>query len=111
MKQNAAYVHVQIRENEVEPSTKAGVRSIYRKPWCRIWTTFVESLGNRSRKEAKSGFEMWFEQIREDGRKLGIEVEPLTIWERISVEHDSQWHGRYNYAALGPRMPGQRVRR
>jgi len=42
-------------------------------------------------KKAESELDKWFEQLREDGRKLGVEVEPLTMGERIYLEQNARW--------------------
>ena len=49
----------------------------------------VEYLFKFGRKKTRSELDNWFEQLREHGRKLGVEVEPLTICERIGLEHDA----------------------
>jgi len=42
-------------------------------------------------KKAESELDKWFDQLRKHGKKLGVEVEPLTVRERIYLEHDARW--------------------
>lgn len=59
-----------------------------------LWTVIVEDLfklGTRKRTTEASGLDTWFEQLREHGRELGVEIEPLTVCERICFEHDARW--------------------
>lgn len=42
-------------------------------------------------KRTESELDKWFEQLREHGRELGVEVEPLSVCERICLEHDVRW--------------------
>lgn len=41
--------------------------------------------------KAESESDKWFEQLCEDGRKRGVEVEPLTMGERIYLEQGARW--------------------
>lgn len=42
-------------------------------------------------KRTESELDKWFEQLREHGRELGVEVEALSVCERICLEHDVRW--------------------
>jgi len=53
---------------------------------------FFSKLGTkRTEFELEKWFEKWFEQLREHGKEMGVEVEPLTVCERICLEHDVRW--------------------
>lgn len=56
-----------------------------------LWTVIVEYLFKRGAKQTESALDKWFEQLREHGRELGVDVEPLTVCERIGLEHDARW--------------------
>lgn len=38
-----------------------------------------------------SALDNWFEHLREDARRLGVDVEPITMCERIEFEQDARW--------------------
>jgi hypothetical protein len=56
-----------------------------------LWKVIVECLFKPGTNKTESELDKWFEQLREDGRRLGVTVEPLTICERIYLEHDAHW--------------------
>jgi hypothetical protein len=56
-----------------------------------LWRAVVKCLFKSGMKKAGSEFDEWFEQLREHGRTSGVEVEPLTVCERIYLEHDARW--------------------
>jgi hypothetical protein len=56
-----------------------------------LWKVIVEYLFKLDVQKTESELDKWFEQLREHGRTLGVEVEPLTLCERICLEHDARW--------------------
>jgi hypothetical protein len=56
-----------------------------------LWTAVMECLFKSGMKKADPEFDDWFEQLREHGRNSGVEVEPLTVCERIYLERDARW--------------------
>ena len=55
------------------------------------WNIIMEFFFKIGTRRTESKLDKWFEQLREDGRKLGVEVEPLTVCERICLEHNPRW--------------------
>jgi hypothetical protein len=53
----------------------------------------LQSLGKPTQTEINAGWDRWFEHLREDGRKLGVDVEPLTVCERVYLEYDASVNG------------------
>jgi len=51
----------------------------------------MEFFSKIGMKRTASELDRWFEQLRENGRELGVDVEPLTVWERLCLEHDARW--------------------
>jgi len=51
----------------------------------------VEFFSKIGMKRTESELDKWFEQLRENGRDLGVDVEPLTVYERLCLEHDARW--------------------
>lgn len=61
--------------------------------------------------KTKSELDEWFEQLREHGRELGVEIEPLTVCERLCLEHEARWMARssqYPHRDATP-ISGERV--
>jgi len=56
-----------------------------------LWKVIVENFFKIGLKKTESELDKWFEQLRKHGRKVGVEVEPLTVCERICLEHDAHW--------------------
>jgi len=56
-----------------------------------LWTVIVKCWFKLGMTKAESELDKWFEQLREDGRKHGVEVEPLTMGERIYLEQNARW--------------------
>lgn len=59
-----------------------------------FWTVIVEALfklGIPKKTKEDSELDAWFDQLRAHGRELGVEIEPLTVYERICFEHDARW--------------------
>jgi hypothetical protein len=56
-----------------------------------LWAVIVKCWFQLGMKKAESELDKWFEQLREDGRRLGVEVEPLTMGERIYLEQNARW--------------------
>jgi len=56
-----------------------------------LWAAIVKCWFKLGMKKAESELDKWFEQLREDGRKLGVEIEPLTMAERIYLEQNARW--------------------
>jgi len=51
----------------------------------------MEFFSKIGAKRTESESDKWFEQLREHGQELGVEVEPLSVCERICLEHDESW--------------------
>jgi len=56
-----------------------------------FWMVIVQFFSKLGTKRTESELEKWFEQLREHGKEMGVEVEPLTVCERICLEHDVRW--------------------
>jgi hypothetical protein len=54
-------------------------------------TVIMEFFSKIGTKRTESELDKWFEQLREHGRELGVVVEPLTVCERICLEHNAHW--------------------
>ena len=52
---------------------------------------FFSKIG---RVKTKSELDEWFERLREHGQELGVDVEPLTVCERLCLEHEARWMAR-----------------
>jgi hypothetical protein len=52
---------------------------------------FMDFFSKIGMAKTKPELDKWFEQLREHGRELGVEVEPLTVCERLCLEHDARW--------------------
>jgi hypothetical protein len=55
---------------------------------------FVDFFPKIGMAKTKPELDNWFEQLREHGRELGVEVEPLTVSERLCLEPDARWTAR-----------------
>ena len=55
------------------------------------WMVIVQFFSKLGTKRTESELDKWFDQLREHDRELGVEVEPLTVCERICLEHDVRW--------------------
>ena len=58
------------------------------------WMVSMDFFFKIGRANTRSELDEWFEQLREHGRELGVEVEPLTVCERLRLEHDARWMAR-----------------
>jgi hypothetical protein len=56
-----------------------------------FWMVIMEFFSKIDAKRTESELDKWFEQLKERGRELGVEVEPLSVCERIRLEHDARW--------------------
>ena len=56
-----------------------------------FWMVIVKGVAKIGTKKTESELDKWFELLRDHGRKLGVEIEPLTVCERICFEHDARW--------------------
>ena len=57
----------------------------------RVLDVFVDFFSKIGMAKTKPELDKWFEQLHEHGRKLGVEVEPLTVCERLALEHAARW--------------------
>jgi len=80
--------------NSTESYKEATGRAISRCLGPVSWMVSMDFFSKIGMAKTMSELDEWFERLREHGRELGVEIEPLTVCERLCLEHENHWMAR-----------------